>query len=102
MATWITAPSNVSLSGVQSLQLTCNVAGTARVAIPKGARDVTIVNDTATKVYLRGGDITVVADTNAMPIPAGATGTFRIAGSTHLAGQASADTVIEVIPGSGG
>lgn len=98
---------NFSLGGVTGVTLTANVAGTARIALPdEDAPDIMIVNEGTVTVFVRTGDITVVADANAMAILPGEKGVYcrglREIPITHIAAHVAVATQdVTVFQGSG-
>jgi len=98
---------NFSLGGVIGVPLTADVAGTARISLPnEDAPDIMIVNEGTVTVFVRTGDVTVVADANAMPILPGEKGVYcrglREIAVTHIAAHVAVATqAITVFQGSG-
>lgn len=88
----------VSIVGATGVKLAANTPSAA-VAIPAGARVVTIVNTTEVLAYVRAGDSAVVADVNAMPILPGSVSIFEVSGATHIAGFAAAEGILDIVPG---
>ncbi len=71
-------PLNFSIANIEGVTVTAGIAS-ARVELPNtDAPDIMIVNASPSVVFVRTGDETVVADTDAMPVLPGEKGVYSV------------------------